>query len=133
MKPQTLRVLKVLRQRPVTLADFDCQPACDGGDRITRLGARIQDLKDDGYRLRSQRVGHIARYTLIAEPQTSSSPASPPAGDVRHGAHREDATALDSAHETADKPAPSLGVHPAARAQLQDIGPQLSLLDGMAA
>jgi hypothetical protein len=27
MKPQTARVLAVLRHRPVTLADFDCQPA----------------------------------------------------------------------------------------------------------
>ena len=79
MKPQTARVLAVMRHRPVTLADFDCQPACDGGDRITRLGARIQDLKDDGYRVDSQRVGHIARYTLIAEPETSGDRGMPDA------------------------------------------------------
>jgi hypothetical protein len=82
MKPQTARVLAVLRRRPVTLADFDCQPACDGGDRITRLGARIQDLKDDGYPIASKRLGHMARYTLLTGPISQASPAlTPPAGD----------------------------------------------------
>lgn len=115
MKPQTSRVLAVLRQRAVTLADFE-------------------------------RLGHIARYTLIAEPETSQSagvtgssgpeaqagsvtakpersmavekpcpparpttpsPATPLAGASANGAQGDPATAQRSAHETADMPAPS--------------------------
>lgn len=128
MKPQSARVLAVLRQRPVTLADFDCQPACDGGDRITRLGARIQDLKDDGYRLHSERIGHIARYTLIAEPETS--------GEARCGLAYPVTSPCRSVSkkQVPGTPAPEpASLPPAARAQLQPIGPQLSLLDGMAA
>ena len=72
LKPQTLRVLRVLERRPVTIADFDCQPACDGGDRITRLGARVHELKRAGFPVHGVRVKlgatHVQRYTLVTEP-----------------------------------------------------------------
>ena len=72
LKPQTLRVLRVLEQRSVTIADFDCQPACDGGDRITRLGARVHELKRAGFPVHGVRVKlgttHVQRYTLVTEP-----------------------------------------------------------------
>ena len=71
------RVLAQLRKGPVTLADFDRDTAVDGGARITRLAARIQDLKDDGYAISSRKVrlGHalVAEYRLVS----CSDPLSP--------------------------------------------------------
>lgn len=63
------RVLAQLYKAPVTLADFDRDTAIDGGARITRLAARIQDLKDDGYAIsrRMVRLGSamVAEYRLV--------------------------------------------------------------------
>jgi hypothetical protein len=69
---QTDRVLAVLRVRPVSIADFDRQPACDGGNRITRLAPRILELKRRGCVITSRMVPlgstRVAQYTLISEP-----------------------------------------------------------------
>jgi hypothetical protein len=65
---QSERVLAQLRKSPVTIADFDRQPACDGGARITRLAARILDLKQRGLPIESRmvRLGdtHVKEYWL---------------------------------------------------------------------
>lgn len=68
MNAQTERVLAQLRKSSVTIADFDRQPACDGGDKITRLAARILDLKKRGLPIDSRmvRLGdtHVKEYWL---------------------------------------------------------------------
>lgn len=70
---QTDRVLAVLRERPVTISDFDRQPACDGLAKITRLAARIQDLKAAGCTISSRKVtlggAQVAEYTLLSAPE----------------------------------------------------------------
>lgn len=53
---QCSRIDAVLDVRPVTIADFDRQPACDGGNKIARLAARIDDLKKQGKDIRSRWV-----------------------------------------------------------------------------
>ncbi|MDE2103215.1 MAG: hypothetical protein KGL39_38570 [Patescibacteria group bacterium] len=79
------RIDAVLDKRPVTIADFDRQPACDGGDRITRLAARIQDLKDRGRDIRSRWVTlgntQVKQYYKVSQscPDVSSLPTGQPA------------------------------------------------------
>lgn len=73
---QTLRVRDQLRIGPVTILDFDRQPAIDGGSRITRLARCVGDLKYRGYTIDSKLVAvgdvHVARYTLVSEPDVES-------------------------------------------------------------
>lgn len=65
------RVLAQLRKGPVLAADFDRQPAIDGGNRHTRVAARITDLKNQGHEIGSRRVklgnATVAEYFLIRE------------------------------------------------------------------
>lgn len=61
-----------------TIADWDRQPACDGGDKITRLAARIGDLKTKrGLSIDSRLVPlgetRVAEYRL--NPKSSRQPA----------------------------------------------------------
>jgi hypothetical protein len=84
MSSQKERVLAQLRRGEITLADFDRETAVDGGARITRLAARIQDLKDDGYAIsrRMVKLGGtlVAEYRLYELPVADlSSPQQPPA------------------------------------------------------
>lgn len=48
---QKERVLAALRSHPdgITQLDFLREPTLDGGETITRLAARIKELKDDGH------------------------------------------------------------------------------------
>jgi hypothetical protein len=69
VKPQTARVLRILETRPTSLTDWDREPAVDGGARITRLAARIAELRKLGFPVRTDHVttvgrAHIARYRL---------------------------------------------------------------------
>ena len=63
---QNERVLRALRNHPAGLCqgDFIQTPAIDGGHRLTRLAARIQDLKDAGHRI--EVVGKRDRYAVYA-------------------------------------------------------------------
>ncbi len=71
MKPGTARVLEVLRERGTFgLTPLDALGTCG----TFRLGARVWELKADGYDVRSEIVRmpsgkHVARYTLVEDEQ----------------------------------------------------------------
>lgn len=75
---QTDRVLAMLRRHPVTIEHTDCQPAADGGDKITRLAARIGDLKKRGHVIDSRRVklggASVAEYVLTTDAEATPKP-----------------------------------------------------------
>ena len=101
MASATSRVLEVLRQRPVTIGDWDRQPACDGGNRITRLAARIYDLKQEGYDISSRQVelgdAYVAEYSLVADRKLAS--AGQPLIRSGEGGNAVDAPSLVSEKE----------------------------------
>lgn len=61
---QKPRILAALRSRPqgICQGDFIDTPAIDGGDRITRVAARIEDLEADGHKI--DVVGKRNRYVV---------------------------------------------------------------------
>jgi hypothetical protein len=69
---QTDRVLALLRargDRGVNLTDFSLPGVVDGGKPITRLAARIIELRDRGFFIsRTMDANGTARYTLDSEP-----------------------------------------------------------------
>jgi len=91
---QRLRVLAALRgrgPRGVRQADF-LDPVIDGEGRITRLSARIGELRDRGHVIEATMDGPAARYVLIdrqlgprrvsgtpssKRPRAQAAPASP--------------------------------------------------------
>jgi hypothetical protein len=84
MKPQTVRVLRQLRLHPTGLNETAFAPPAvvDGGLPIQRVAARIYELKQDGFEIRTRRLANgTASYVLIAEPPTST--AADPAADQR--------------------------------------------------
>lgn len=78
MKPGTARVLEVLRQRgSFGLTPLDALGSCG----TFRLGARIWELKAEGFDIRSELVRmpsgkRVARYTLVEAEQTTLGLAS---------------------------------------------------------
>jgi hypothetical protein len=142
MKPSALAVLNRLRKGPATTHDL-CQPDVGG----IRFSARIKELRDLGFvippevRLALPTRGSL--YELLAEPDTSTSPATlTPAGDTpapistpsaraqsagvtgsSGQARTGSVTAIPERTVAVEKPCPSVRVPDA----------QLSLLDWLAA
>jgi hypothetical protein len=75
---QNERVLRALRRGDVRPTDFLLPDVIDGGKPITRLGARIKDLRDQNFGIETLEVRPTARYRLVSEPQTSASPLDAP-------------------------------------------------------
>ena len=68
-RDRVLRVLRTVGQRGVTQADFIRWPTPDGGPPITRLAARIEELRAAGYFIASGSWrDKCVVYSLIAEP-----------------------------------------------------------------
>lgn len=114
---QTDRVLALLQRRGaqgITPIDFLLPGVADGGKPITRLAARIKDLRDAGHRIDSGVAGGVAVYRLASAAssgpeaqQSAHTPAAAPTGVSPHIAPRPaPASGPDEAHE-----APS--AHPA--------------------
>jgi len=78
VKPQTAKVLDVLRERgSFGLTPLDALGSCG----TFRLGARVWELKEAGYDVRSDLVRmpsgkRVARYTLVETEQQSLGMAS---------------------------------------------------------
>lgn len=73
MTTQTERVLRALRREGahgITQADFLEPGVIDDGPKITRVGARIKDLKDHGYTIRVKQAKRhgFAVYVLYETP-----------------------------------------------------------------
>ena len=67
---QKQRVLRMLNQRGglgVTPVDFQGPDVIDGGKPILRLAARVGDLRDDGYVIRTFKKGQVAKYVLVPQ------------------------------------------------------------------
>jgi hypothetical protein len=88
---QTDRVEAWLRAHgSTTIGDWDRQPACDGGNKITRLARCIGDLRARGVPIPlSTRVklgnAFVAEYRLATEPRPSSC-MEPTDGPLRQAA-----------------------------------------------
>lgn len=62
------RILKMLHQRGslgVTPVDFASPNVIDGGEPIMRVAGRINDLRNDGYEIRTFKKGPVALYVLM--------------------------------------------------------------------
>lgn len=83
---QTDRVLHALRARGgkgICTTDFLLPAVCDGGAPITRLAARIQDLKQRGYIIATAGERHgCAVYILVREPSSAEQAGAPGAPPV---------------------------------------------------
>jgi hypothetical protein len=68
-RTEKARVLRALRLGPVKPSDF-WHPTCDGGKVISRLAARIYDLREDGYTIppSTKADDGTAIYRLTDEP-----------------------------------------------------------------
>lgn len=68
----------ILRGHHTTIADWDRQPAIDGGRKITRLARCIGDLKDEGLPVQSVMVdlgdAHVKEYWLASSSNLVSVP-----------------------------------------------------------
>lgn len=67
---QRERVLKMLHQRGalgVTPVDFAGPDVIDGGAPIMRLAPRVQELRDQGYVIRTFKKGQVAKYVLVPQ------------------------------------------------------------------
>lgn len=84
MKPrsQNDRVLLLLKQRKaaergLSTVEMIRIPTADGGKPITRLAARVRDLQDRGYRIRSERrLDGTSTYFLDGDPAPETAPAA---------------------------------------------------------
>lgn len=77
-RTEKVRVLRALHLGPVKQADFSF-PTCDGGKIITRVAARIYDLREDGYDIppSTRDDDGTAVYRLVGEPQLVRDVESP--------------------------------------------------------
>lgn len=69
MKPSSARILELLRERPQGLTSLDALASAG----CWRLGARIWDLRAEGYEIESKLVTtpsgkHVAKYVLLDPP-----------------------------------------------------------------
>jgi hypothetical protein len=82
MMKQTTRVLRALRRHPegITSVDFLLPNVIDGGRPITRVAARIRDLRNEGHEIVTggERYG-CAVYKL---PQPEPVPLPPPVVEI---------------------------------------------------
>ena len=66
---QNARLLARLRLGPVAAVDFQPPNVCDDGTPIWRVAARIDNLRNRGYVIASDRLSNgTAVYRLISEP-----------------------------------------------------------------
>lgn len=69
-KDRVLETLKAVGIRGVTQVDFIRYPTADGGPPITRLAARIDELKQDGHVIATRGTrDKCVVYTLVATPE----------------------------------------------------------------
>ena len=82
-KQRVLRALERQQGLGVKSIDFDAGRVIDGGKPIRRLAARIGELRDEGYVIRSRTKNGICTYTLIprTEPVAGSVLTTPLTGD----------------------------------------------------
>lgn len=101
----------LLKHGSTTIADWDREPACDGGHKITRLAARIKDLRDEGWDIPPSvmvPLGHarVAKYTLRTRPPEfpatdGGTPAPVPPLSLLGEAHSSAHCAIDDDWEDA--------------------------------
>jgi hypothetical protein len=75
VKPQTERVLRQLRAHPEGVNETAWAPpwVIDHGKPIQRVAARIWELRQAGFEIRTRRLANqTATYVLEAEPSTST-------------------------------------------------------------
>ena len=82
-KQRVLRALERQQGLGVKTTDFDAGQVIDGGKPIRRLAARIGELRDEGYTIRSTTRNGICTYTLIprTEPFAGSVLTTPLTGN----------------------------------------------------
>ena len=76
---QKERILRMLNQRGglgVTPVDFQGPDVIDGGKPILRLAARVGDLRDDGYVIRTFKKGQVAKYVLVPQGFVMATPST---------------------------------------------------------
>ena len=74
-----LRILAALEQGTVSPVDFAAPNVIDGGKPVMRVAARVKELRDAGYTIRSSRAANgIALYTLEATPESDAAPTGTP-------------------------------------------------------
>lgn len=86
-----LRVLAAMRSYGSVTPKSFLAPTVDGGDEITRVAARVNELRDAGYSIetvmdRSAKGKRFARYYLRGEPEASgvsSDPIEPDGADLK--------------------------------------------------
>lgn len=87
---QRERLLNALRERGfhgLSQLDFFAPHVCDGGEPITRIAARVEELRDAGYVITSAKEpdrGKCAVYRLVREP--ASGPVLAAGPHTREGA-----------------------------------------------
>lgn len=82
---QNERVLAALRRGDVSTTDFLLPDVVDGGKPITRVGARIKDLRDAGCQIDTLQVRPVGLYRLVAETSAQPPSGAPPASRAEHG------------------------------------------------
>jgi Helix-turn-helix domain len=67
-RSQAERLLRALRESPTGISPLDWldEPAPDGGHRVTRVAARIGDLRRAGHEIVTVRRGRATLYRLAA-------------------------------------------------------------------
>lgn len=78
MATQRQRVLRALRRHPegLTQVDWLLPHVVDGGHPITRLAARVKDLRDEGHEIEVQ--GERYGCAVYVIPQPAPVPVPPP-------------------------------------------------------
>ena len=77
---QKQRILTMLNQRGslgVTPVDFAGPDVIDGGAPIMRVAGRINDLRNEGYEIRTFKKGQVARYVLVPGFALTTPPEGP--------------------------------------------------------
>lgn len=86
---QTERVLRALQQagdRGVTQVDFALPDVVDGLPPITRVAARVKDLREQGHMIVAAGTRQSCRvYTLVSQQELQEAAVSPE-GDLAYGA-----------------------------------------------
>lgn len=91
MNKANVRVLAAMRSHGSVTPKSFLAPTVDGGDEITRLAARVNELREAGYTIetvmdKTVRGKRFARYFLRGEPEASgatSNPIEPDGADLK--------------------------------------------------